>query len=87
MLKMTKYTSLPNLVRLAQWEQISEYTRLHTYYILPVNLKMVKPSLPMQKYVAKNRRKGRGGKDFHVYFRSFFIRNKQLELFFVKSES
>ena len=23
-LKMTKYTSLPNLVRLAQWEQVSE---------------------------------------------------------------
>ena len=28
-LKMTKYTSLPNLVRLGQWEQVSEY-----YYIL-----------------------------------------------------
>ena len=26
MLKMTKYNSLPNLVRLAQWEQVSEYT-------------------------------------------------------------
>ena len=24
-LKMTKYTSLPNLVRLGQWEQVSEY--------------------------------------------------------------
>ncbi len=23
-LKMTQYTSLPNLVRLAQWEQVSE---------------------------------------------------------------
>ena len=27
-LKMTKYTSLSNLVRLAQWEQVSEY--IHT---------------------------------------------------------
>ena len=24
-LKMTKYTSLPNLVRLGQWEQVSPY--------------------------------------------------------------
>ena len=24
-LRMTKYTSLPNLVRLGQWEQFSEY--------------------------------------------------------------
>ena len=24
-LKMTKYTSLPNLVRLGQWEQVSSY--------------------------------------------------------------
>ena len=24
-LKMTQYTSLPNLVRLGQWEQVSEY--------------------------------------------------------------
>ena len=24
-LKMTKYTSLPNLVRLDQWEQVSHY--------------------------------------------------------------
>ena len=24
-LKMTKYTSLPNLVRLGQWEQVSGY--------------------------------------------------------------
>ena len=30
-LKMTKYTSLPNLVRLAQWEQVSEYY----YYVQP----------------------------------------------------
>ena len=29
-LKMTKYTSLPNLVRLAQWEQVSDDIRLHT---------------------------------------------------------
>ena len=29
-LKMTQYTSLPNLVRLAQWEQVSEYYILHT---------------------------------------------------------
>ena len=35
-LKMTQYTSMPNLVRLAQWEQVSEYY----YYILqPVILK------------------------------------------------
>ena len=27
-LKMIKYTSLPNLVRLAQWEQVSEYILL-----------------------------------------------------------
>ena len=29
-LKMAKYTSLPNLVRLGQWEQVSEYYILHT---------------------------------------------------------
>ena len=28
-LKMTQYTSLPNLVRLGQWEQVSEYILLH----------------------------------------------------------
>ena len=28
-LRMTKYTSLPNLVRLGQWEQVSEYY-IHT---------------------------------------------------------
>jgi len=31
MLKITKYTSLSNLVKLAQWEQVSEYY-IHTYY-------------------------------------------------------
>ena len=36
-LKMTKCTSLPNLVRLSQWEQVSEY--ILTYYIQPVILK------------------------------------------------
>ena len=30
-LRMTKYTSLPNLVRLGQWEQVSEY--IHRTYI------------------------------------------------------
>ena len=33
-LKMTKYTSLPNLVRLGQWEQVSEYIHTTTYYNL-----------------------------------------------------
>ena len=33
-LKMTKYTSLPNLVRLGQWEQVSEYIHTTYYYIL-----------------------------------------------------
>ena len=32
-LKMTKYTSLPNLVRLGQWEQVSEYIHTTYYYI------------------------------------------------------
>ena len=31
MLKMTKYTSLPNLVRLGQWEQVSEYYYYYYY--------------------------------------------------------
>ena len=29
-LKMTKYSSLPNLVRLGQWEQVSPYILLHS---------------------------------------------------------
>ena len=38
MLKMTKYTSMPNLVRLAQWEQFSEcmHTTYYYYIVLPV---------------------------------------------------
>ncbi len=39
MLKMTKYTSLPNGNRLVM-----------TYYILPVNLKMVEPSSATQYF-------------------------------------
>ena len=35
-LKMTKYTSLPNLVRLGRWEQVSdEY--IHTYQTFQTN--------------------------------------------------
>ena len=30
-LRMTKYTSLPNLVRLGQWEQVSEYYYIQSY--------------------------------------------------------
>ena len=30
-LKMTKYTSLPNLVRLGQWEQVSPYYIVQLY--------------------------------------------------------
>ena len=46
MLKIIKYTSLSNLVRLAQWEQVSEYILpLHTYYIHTSQCKsvLVKP--------------------------------------------
>ena len=45
-LKMTKYTSLPNLVRLGQWEQVSEY-----YYIVlvqPVKIERGDTSSPTQ---------------------------------------
>ena len=39
-LKMTKYTSLPNLVRLGQWEQVSEY---YYNYIQPAEIEPDEP--------------------------------------------
>ena len=44
-LKMVRATCLPNLVRLPQWEQVSEYIELQT-----VNLKTVEPGLPSNKH-------------------------------------
>ena len=58
-LKMIKYTSLPNLVRLGQWEQVSEY-----YYILQPKIDrgdqiafatyyMLSPLQPLQRHDCK----------------------------------
>ena len=41
-LKMTKYNSLPKLVRLGQWEQVSEY--YYYYILLPVKIQRDEPS-------------------------------------------
>ena len=54
MLKMIKYTSLPNLVRLAQWEQVSDddYDYDYDYYYirLPVKIRARRTSSPTQLF-------------------------------------
>ena len=45
-LKITKYTSLPNLVRLGQWEQVSPYY----YYSTTLKIGACRTSSPTQQW-------------------------------------